>query len=187
MEVLAFAADPVTVGTLVGALALVMFAAAWHKFSEADEFAGALADYRLLPQPAVALVARVLPVVEVLIGTGVLIPATRVWALIALTALVSLYALAIGINLGRGRHDIDCGCGGESHPLSWGLVLRNLVLGAAALIASQPTIERNMNWIDALTLVLGVLAFYAFYLMADELLRQASRLARLGRDGHEPG
>ena len=44
-----------------------------------------------------------------------------------------------------------------------------------------------MEWVDAVTLVLGVLAFYAFYLMADELLRQASRLARLGRDGHEHG
>jgi ABC-type branched-subunit amino acid transport system permease subunit len=107
--------------------------------------------------------------------------------LIALASLVALYAFAIGINLWRGRQDIDCGCGGESHPLSWGLALRNLILAAAALVASQPTMERSMDWIDAITLVLGVLAFYAFYLMADELLRQASRLARLGRDSHEHG
>jgi hypothetical protein len=187
MEVLAFMADPVTVGTIVGALALVMFAAAWHKFSDSDVFAGALAAYRLVPQPAVPVVALALPAVEVLIGAGVLIPATRTWALIALASLVALYAFAIGINLWRGRQDIDCGCGGESHPLSWGLVLRNLILAAAALVASQPTMERSMDWIDAVTLVLGVLAFYAFYLMADELLRQASRLARLGRDSHEHG
>ena len=88
MEVLAFAADPVTVGTIVGALALVMFAAAWHKFSEADGFAGALAAYRLVPQPAVPLVARALPAVEMLIGAGALVPATRTWALIALAVLV---------------------------------------------------------------------------------------------------
>lgn len=184
MEVLAFAADPVAVGTLVGALSLVMFAAAWHKFSEADAFAGALAAYRLVPQPAVAAAARALPVTEAALGVGMLIPATRAWALIVLAALVALYALAIGINLARGRRDIDCGCGGESHPLSWGLVLRNVVLAAAALLASRPTVERSMDWIDALTLVLGVLAFYAFYVMADELLRQASRLAKLGRDEH---
>jgi len=187
MEVLAFAADPVTVGTLVGALALIMFAAAWHKFSEADEFAGALAAYRLLPQVAVAVAARALPVVEVAIGAGILIPATRSWALIALAALVTLYAFAIGINLVRGRHDIDCGCGGESHPLSWALVLRNLILAAAALIASQPTVVRSMDLVDAVTLLLGVLAFYAFYLMADELLRQAGKLSRLNRDSHEHG
>lgn len=185
MELGALAADPVIVGTLIGALALVMFAAAWHKFSEPDTFSGALAAYQLLPQQAITVVARALPVLEALIGAGILLPATRAPALIALTALVLLYAAAMGVNLVRGRRDIDCGCGGESHPLSWGLVLRNLVLAAAALIASRPTLERSMDWIDALTLVLGVLAFYAFYLMADELLRQASRLARLGRDAHE--
>jgi hypothetical protein len=38
-----------------------------------------------------------------------------------------------------------------------------------------------MEWTDALTLVLGVLAFYALYLMSDELLRQASRLAQIKR------
>ena len=61
------------------------------------------------------------------------------------------------------------------------------MLAAAALLASRPTLERSMDWIDALTLVLGVLAFYALYLMADELLRQASRLARLGRDQPRAG
>jgi hypothetical protein len=87
----------------------------------------------------------------------------------------------MAINLLRGRHDIDCGCGGASHPLSWGLVARNVVLAAAALVASRPTVERSMEWTDALTLVLGVLAFYALYLMSDELLRQASRLAQIKR------
>lgn len=184
MELSTFAADPVTVGTLIGALALVMFAAAWHKLSEPDAFAAALSAYGLLPQRAVDAVARGLPLLEALIGACILLPATRTAALIALAALVLLYALAIGLNLVRGRRDIDCGCGGESHPLSWGLVSRNLVLAAAALMASRPTLERSMNWVDALTLILGVLAFYAFYLMADELLRQASRLARFG---HEHG
>jgi Methylamine utilisation protein MauE len=87
----------------------------------------------------------------------------------------------MAINLLRGRNDIDCGCGGAAHPLSWGLVVRNVVLAAAALAASRPTLERGMNWIDALTLVLGVLAFYALYLMADELLRQAGRMAQMKR------
>jgi hypothetical protein len=187
MELSALAADPVTVGTLIGALALVMFAAAWHKFSDPDAFAAALAAYALLPRHTVDAVARALPVLEALIGACILLPATRTAALIALAALLLLYAVAIGLNLARGRRDIDCGCGRESHPLSWGLVFRNLVLAAAALIASRPTLERSMDWVDALTLVLGVLAFYAFYLMADELLRQASRLARLGRNGHEHG
>jgi uncharacterized membrane protein len=181
MELTSFAADPIAVGAIVGALALIMFAAAWHKFSEPEEFAGALAAYRLLPETAVWPVARLLPVVEAVLGAGVLLPVTRQAALLGLAVLVSAYAVAIGINLLRGRHDIDCGCGGASHPLSWGLVGRNVVLAAAAILASRPTVERSMEWTDALTLVAGVLAFYALYLMADELLRQASRLAQIKR------
>jgi hypothetical protein len=181
MDLSAFAADPIAVGTIVGALALVMFAAAWHKLSEPDVFAGSLAAYRLLPQALAAPVARLLPVVEGALGAGILVPATRPAALLLLAALVVVYGAAMAINLLRGRHDIDCGCGGATHPLSWGLVARNIVLAAAAVIASRPTLERSMDWIDALTLVLGVLAFYALYLMADELLRQASRLAQIKR------
>jgi hypothetical protein len=181
MDLSAFTADPIAVGTIVGALALVMFAAAWHKLSEPDAFAGSLAAYRLLPQALVAPVARLLPVVELALGVGILVPATRPAALLLLAALVLAYGVAMAINLLRGRHDIDCGCGGATHPLSWGLVARNIVLATAAVIASQPTMERSMDWIDALTLVLGVLAFYALYLMADELLRQASRLAQIKR------
>ena len=181
MDLSAFAGDPIAVGTIIGALALVMLAAAWHKFSEADVFAGSLAGYRLLPQTVVTPVARVLPLAEAALAVGILVPATRTPALFGLAALVLLYAAAMAINLLRGRHDIDCGCGGAAHPLSWGLVVRNVVLAAAALAASRPTLERSMNWIDALTLVLGVLAFYALYLMADELLRQAGRMAQMKR------
>jgi Methylamine utilisation protein MauE len=181
MDLAAVAADPIAVGTIVGALALVMFAAAWHKLSEPDVFAGSLAAYRLLPQTLVVPVARLLPIVESALGVGILIPATRPAALLLLAGLVLVYGLAMAVNLLRGRHDIDCGCGGATHPLSWGLVARNIVLALAAVIASRPTLERSMDWIDALTLVLGVLAFYALYLMADELLRQASRLAQIKR------
>ena len=69
--------------------------------------------------------------------------------------------------------------------LSWGLVARNGVLAAAALAVSGATVDRPLAWLDAVTLVIGVLAFYVAYLMADELLRQASRMARADRSDHE--
>jgi len=181
MELASFVADPVAAGTIVGALALVLLAAAWHKFSEPEVFEGSLSAYELLPQWLVVPVARLLPWVEAGLAIGVLVPVTRPAALGAVIALLLVYAAAIGANLLRGRRDIDCGCGGATQPLSWGLVARNLILCAAALVATRPTVERSMDWTDALTLVLGVLAFYALYLMADELLRQASRLAQPGR------
>jgi hypothetical protein len=180
MELVSFAADPIAVGTIVGALALVMLAAAWHKFSEPEVFAGSVSAYELLPRWLVVPVARLLPWVETGLAIGVLLPVTRPAALLALTGLLLGYAAAMAVNLLRGRRDIDCGCGGATQPLSWALVARNLLLCAAALVATRPTLERSMDWVDALTLVLGVLAFYALYLMADELLRQASRMARSG-------
>jgi hypothetical protein len=174
-----WAADPVAVGAVVGALALVLFAAAWHKLSEPEVFAGALQAYRLLPEAAVTPVGRLLPWVEIGTGVGLLIPATRYPALWAFTGLIALYALAMAVNLWRGRRQIDCGCGGEVHPLSWGLVLRNGVLAAAALLVAGPTVEREFQWLDGVTLVAGVLALYAMYLLFDELLRQFSRIAQL--------
>ena len=42
MDAMALAADPVAVGALAGALALILFAAAWHKLSEPDVFVGVL-------------------------------------------------------------------------------------------------------------------------------------------------
>ena len=40
MDLLAAVADPVVVGAVVGATALVLFAAAWHKLAEPEVFAG---------------------------------------------------------------------------------------------------------------------------------------------------
>ena len=105
MDLSAFAADPIAVGTIIGALALVMFAAAWHKLSEPDVFAGSLAAYRLLPQALVTPVARLLPLAEAALGAGILLPATRPIALLLLAGLVLVYGTAMAINLLRGRHD----------------------------------------------------------------------------------
>jgi hypothetical protein len=179
MQLVALATDPVAVGAVVGALALVLFAAAWHKVAQAEVFAAALQAYELIPVGAVLAVGRALPVVEAAIGIGMLVPLTRQPALIGFAALMLLYAGAMGMNLLRGRRQIDCGCGGESHPLSWALVLRNAVLAALALSVSGPTRQRGFEWLDGMTLVAGVLAFYGLYLLFDELLRQASRLGQL--------
>jgi Methylamine utilisation protein MauE len=180
----ALGTDPITVGTLTGALALITFAAAWHKLAEPDAFLSAVAAYGLLPSATVTAVARILPGLELALGAGILLPVTRTFALMGLVGLFLLYAMAMAINLARGRRDIDCGCGGKSQPISWVLVVRNLVLCTAALIASQPALERPMDWVDATTLILGVLAFFSLYRLSDELLRQSVSLSRMHEDGH---
>ncbi|MCU0870544.1 MAG: hypothetical protein MUF30_13275 [Burkholderiales bacterium] len=171
--------DPVAVGAVVGALALIVLAAAWHKFTDADAFLAALAAYRLLPARWVAPAAKALPAIELALALGVLVPPTRGAALVALAALFAVYGAAIGINLARGRSHIDCGCGGDAHSLTWGLVGRNAVLALLALIAAGGIVDREFEWLDAVTLVVGVLALYALYLMADEVLKQFGRIAQL--------
>lgn len=175
----AFLADPVAASAVAGCIALILFAAAWHKFSEPDIFAGALDAYQLLPSIGVMPIARLLPFVEVVIAVIVLIPATRHGGLVAFAWLIAIYGIAIAINLARGRPQIDCGCGGDVHLLSWGLVVRNALLAGIALAMSGPSVDRTYEWLDAVTLVVGVLALYGSYLTFDELLRQFGRIAEL--------
>jgi Methylamine utilisation protein MauE len=175
----AFLTDPVAASAVAGFAALVMFAAAWHKFSERDEFIGALDAYQMIPSVLLYPVARVLPMIEIAIGFLSLIPATRSVGLTAFAILIAIYGLAIAINLVRGRNEIDCGCGGEVHLLSWGLVARNLMLVVLASAMAAPSIDRPYEWLDAITLIVGVLALYGSYLMFDELLRQFGRIAQL--------
>jgi hypothetical protein len=185
MDPLTLVADPATTGAILGALALILFAAAWHKLAEPNAFLSALSAYRLLPGRLLEPAARLVPVLEIALGVAMLVPATRTPGLWGVAALLLAYAGAMGINLLRGRSYIDCGCGGAAHPLSWGLVVRNLVLAAAAVAVSGPVVDRSLTWLDAFILVAGVLAFFAAYLMADELLRQASRMARTERSGQQ--
>ncbi|MBM3394100.1 MAG: methylamine utilization protein MauE [Betaproteobacteria bacterium] len=170
--------DPVAAGIIVGAMVLILLGAAWHKFSEPNAFLAALAGYRIAPDASLSMLSRIIPGIEIALAGALLLPVTRMWALRGAAILMAAYAIAIAVNLLRGRSYIDCGCGGTAHPLSWGLVLRNIVLAAAALAVSGPTIDRGFDWLDGVALVMGVLAFYVTYLMADELMRQASRMTR---------
>lgn len=179
MDWLSFSPDPVVASAVAGFAALVMFSAAWHKFSEIDVFVGALDAYGLLPSGVVVPIARLLPLIEVATGILSLIPASRSFGLTAFAVLVALYGVAIAINLARNRHQIDCGCGGDVHLLSWGLVARNGVLVCLALAMAVPSGERPYEWLDAVILIFGVLALYGSYLMFDELLRQFGRIAQL--------
>lgn len=178
--------DPVTAGIVVGAMALILLSAAWHKFSEPNAFLAALAGYRLVPTPLLGAMQRAIPVIEALLGASLLVPLSRHAALYGAAGLVALYGLAMAINLLRGRSYIDCGCGGSGQPLSWGLVVRNGLIAAAAVAATGTASDRAFDWLDGVTLIFGVLAFYIAYLMADELLRQASRMARTrSQETHE--
>lgn len=145
----------------------IFFGAGLAKLRNRRVFPGVVANYRLLPEALVKPVAVTLPVVEVLVGAG-LLGGLRVAAVPAGLLLLA-FAAAMAINIGRGRSHIDCGCGRSElrQPLSRGLVIRNLVLAALLLPMLAPTPSAGSAlWLIALAT--GV-AIYLLTLLANAL------------------
>lgn len=119
------------VAALAAFIALVLVRAALHKAADPVRFEGVLADYRLAPDFALPWLVRGIPLAEAACALALAIPASRAAGGLAAGGLLLVYAAAMGINLVRGRREIDCGCGGPPEPLGWGQVLRNLALTAS--------------------------------------------------------
>jgi uncharacterized membrane protein YphA (DoxX/SURF4 family) len=128
-NLLAFPEFLAAVRTLVG---FVFLSAAIGKFRHWLAFRGVVANYRLLPEWLVPTVAYVLPLVESAIGVLLLSGLRTRVADAAAIGLLLVFALAMAVNVLRGRAHIDCGCFQSAlrQPLSWILVLRNAVLAA---------------------------------------------------------
>nr|WP_290674575.1 MULTISPECIES: MauE/DoxX family redox-associated membrane protein [unclassified Halomonas] len=125
-------------------LALIFAQSAWHKANDYGRFLGLVANYRLVPGFIEEGVSRTLIAAEILLVILLIFPVTAVFASLSAGVLLLVYAGAMGVNLIRGNQLIDCGCGGRAQPVSWLLVLRNLVLASCALLpltfdASQPS------------------------------------------------
>ena len=160
--------DPLISEAIALGLAALLLYAAWHKAAFHEGFSAALDDYQLLPHAIVGPAAWLLAGCEALLGLGWLIGSVQPHVALATAGLMTIYALAVAINLWRGRVHIDCGCGfgtDRSTLLSWWLVLRNVVFAGLALIAGLPTTSRDLGMYDWITLVLvlagSVLAFAA--------------------------
>jgi hypothetical protein len=160
------ALDPASSGTASAALALVFAQAAWHKLRDLRGFSAAISAYELLPAALAPLAATQLVVAELL-----LVGTLRTAAALGALALLALYSAAIGVNLARGRRDIDCGCTGPAlrQPLSGWLLVRNAALGALALCAALPVAPRALGAADALPIAGGAFALFALYLAANQL------------------
>jgi hypothetical protein len=121
---------------LAGAMAtgLVFVQAGLAKLRHRELLTGVVANYRLLPASMIGPVAMLLPPVELLLGSALLLGGHWLAAIGAITLLL-LFAAAMAINIGRGRSQIDCGCGRSQlrQPLSWLLVGRNVALAALLL------------------------------------------------------
>ena len=124
-------------------LLLVVFGAAgWSKLRSLEAFEGVVYNFRILPENVSQPFAWFLPIAELGVALGLLFPITRAGAATGAIALLTVFCIAIAINLWRGRHEIDCGCFSSTlkQHLSVSLIIRNLLLtGLAGLLVLQPS------------------------------------------------
>ncbi|MGQ0679755.1 MAG: MauE/DoxX family redox-associated membrane protein [Actinomycetota bacterium] len=125
--------DPAILGLLIRLVfGTVFLAAGASKLSDLGDFAEAVKHYRLLPGASAGAVARLVATVEAALGTLLLVGAGMALVGVAGSVLLVLFALAIAINLIRGRQ-IPCGCKRDSEPIQVKHIVRNAA-GVAALL-----------------------------------------------------
>lgn len=168
--------DPLLTIVIATSLALLFLLAARHKLSARRRFEAQLAAYRLLPDSLVTPAARVLPWLEIAVALSLLFAITRPVGAVLAATLLGIYALAMGINLSRGRSQIDCGCGDTPQSLSGLLVLRNAVLASGALLLLAPVATRPLNTLDMLFAMLFVAACSLSYTLFEQLSRNHTLL-----------
>ncbi len=173
--------DPAIHVALRLSLALLLLGAFRHKVRDVAGFRAAVANYRILPAGAVTAGAALLLAGELGVGIALLVPGLGAAAALAAAMLLTLYSVAIGVNLVRGRRDIDCGCSGPGarRSLGEGLLVRNAVLIATAALCAVPMSGRSLVWLDALTVTGGAAGLALLYGALDAALANAPRLREL--------
>lgn len=173
--------DPLVLKLVSICFGLLFLLAAVHKLTALETFRATLAAYQLMPGAFVAPTSIIVPILEALLGAAWLLAIEPVLIAFASTALLAAYAIAIAINVLRGRVHIDCGCGmansaGRDQQLSWGLVVRNSLLIVVALTATLPAGNRTIGVLDYITLVAGLLAIVLLYGAANQLLSNGAAI-----------
>ena len=147
---------------------LVFALAALDKMRHWRVLEGVIGNYRLLPSFLVKPAAYILPPVELALAAALLSGMMVIPAAAAAMALLLLFALAMAINIHRGRDFIDCGCHQSflRQTLKPALVVRNLALtGLLALSLSALPAAPAV----AVGLAAGM-AMFLFYLIANTVM-----------------
>lgn len=173
--------DPILLTIAHYAVALLFLGSAYAKAANFAVFRATLAEYKLVPSVLVGLAAFAFAVAELLIGVGALVTTTAAPAMLAAAGLLCVYALAIGINLARGRRDIDCGCTGPAtrQLLSGWLLVRNAGLVALAATGTLASSGRPLGPADWVVVGLGLAALITLYAAINQLMANVPRLDAL--------
>jgi hypothetical protein len=162
------ALDPLFGWIAAAGLAVLFAHAALAKSLDRPLFMQHLAAYGLAGRGLDAA-ALALPALEAATALLLLTPWREIGALLA-GGLLLAYAAAMALHLARGR-TLDCGCGGAPLPVSWTLVLRNLLLASVAGVATLPVSVRAMGVADFLVVAAAVVLGSLLYAALNQLLR----------------
>jgi uncharacterized membrane protein YphA (DoxX/SURF4 family) len=151
----------------IGFFSYLFLFSGWHKLCELNAFTRSISDYELAPASWSPALARGLMVTEFALGLGLLIALTRTPALILSVALLSVYTLAIAINIFRGRRDLNCGCSGPGgeQPIGDWLLGRNLLIIALGIFSMTVLVDQHQAVLWQLTLpgaVITILLYHIF-------------------------
>lgn len=175
--------DPLILLVSANVLAVLLASASLHKLVHRAEFRRSLTAYELVPDQMVPVLALGLPMLELASAAMLLIDPWRVLGGVLGAAMFAVYALAMSINLLRGRRDLACGCGwgvssAEAEPrVSFGLVARNLVLIALALMLASVQADRPANGIDLLNGAFSGVVLVLLWATVDRLLANGKRMS----------
>ncbi|MFH2052277.1 MAG: MauE/DoxX family redox-associated membrane protein [bacterium] len=115
--------------------------ASLDKLAHPGAFAAAIDNYRMVPYPLLHPMAHLLPVLEMLMGLGLVLGVLRRGAALIAALLTLVFIVAIASALARGL-DISCGCfhtdGG--HGVGLDLLVRDVVL---LLLCLPPLLKRD--------------------------------------------
>ncbi|RZF27484.1 methylamine utilization protein MauE [Paraburkholderia sp. UYCP14C] len=178
--------DPVVSSVALAATSIIALTLALPKVARQYDQRQIVAGFELLPHALVTPFAFLLPLAEIAATLAMLVPATRSVGAAALAALFVLFALALGINVARGRTDIDCGCNGfrqpgtvVPHSIGWAQVARTLLLAALAALICLPQSARAVVWFDYLSVLGATLVAVAAFFTLDVLLANRPKLNHL--------
>jgi putative oxidoreductase len=136
--------DALALAGRIGLAGLFAYAGA-TKLGSAAELARDIANYRLLPEAVAAWAALFLPLFELVLAVGLLLPGHVRGAAALCALLLAAFAAAMAQAKLRGI-DLACGCFGGNSQVSWGKVAVDLALAGLAvwLVAtSVPRIPRS--------------------------------------------
>jgi uncharacterized membrane protein YphA (DoxX/SURF4 family) len=95
--------------------------------SGSSQFLSAIMGYELVPKFVAAVLASLLPWLEVVVGGLLILGLWSQFSVVAGVILLLIFSSGIAISLLRDK-DNDCGCFRTVTPVQWRLIYRNLIL-----------------------------------------------------------